>query len=155
MTKITVNGRSYDSVEQMPPEVREEYLQALAALREAEVSETTPGSMHKDVVSRSVVRESFVFNGREYQSREELPPEARALVEQMPPPSAADQTTNVEIKTVRTLRPEVRITGRFADERDQPAEGKPAMAWLLVKILVVVVLILLALLFWLGIRPKG
>ena len=34
LTKITVNGREYDSIEQMPPEVLRDYLQAMEAVRE-------------------------------------------------------------------------------------------------------------------------
>ena len=154
VTKIIVNGREYAGVEQMPPEVREEYLRAVAAMREAGVT-GNPGIVKKDVLSRSVVQESFICNGREYKSRDELPPEARAMLEQMPEPSPDSKTTKVEIKTTTTFPPDVRIFGRLADEREEPPERAPAVAWLLVKILAVVVVILLFLLFLLSLKSKG
>jgi len=155
VTKITVNGREYDSVEQMPPEVRGEYLRALSALREAGVKEIS-GVVNQSVTSDSVVRESIVYNGRTYQSRDELPPEARALLEQMPPPPPhAGKTTQIGIKTVKTFPPEVRVIENWTDEPDQVSESNSSLAWLLVKILAVVVVILLGLLFWLGARFKG
>jgi hypothetical protein len=150
VTKITVNGREYNSAEEMPPEVREEYLRALAALRAAE-SQAASGVVNKEVASRTV-RESIIYNGREYRSRDELPPEARELLSQMPAPSSETKMTDVEIKTVRTFPPEVRIE-EWTDE--EPRESQPTTAWLLVKILVVVVLILLFLLVWLAVWHKG
>ena len=136
LTKITVNGRTYDSIEQMPPDVLREYLQALEATREGKVSNISSGT---------VVSESIIYNGQEYKSRDELPPEARALLAQMPEPSADAKTTNVEIKTIKTFHPRVSITESFGEERNEP-EKNPAVAWLLVKILSVVVVILLILL---------
>jgi hypothetical protein len=153
VTKIIVNGREYGAVEQMPPEVREEYLQAVAAMREAGVA-GNPGIVKKDVLSRSVVQESFIYNGREYKSRDDLPPEVRALLEQMPEPAPDVKTTEVEIKTTQTFPSEVRRFGGLADEREEPPEKVPAIAWLLVKILVVVVVILLFLLFLFSLKSK-
>ena len=147
LKKITVNGREYDRIEQMPPEVREEYLQAVAALREAGAN-ATPGPGNQNVLSSSVVTETFTYNGREYNSRDELPPEAQALLAQIGEPSAADKTTNVEIKTVKTFPPEVRIIETTGDARGPAPEGSSKLAWLLVKILVVVVLVLFGVLFW-------
>ncbi len=136
LTKITVNGRTYDSIEQMPPDVLQDYLQAMEATREGRSLNTSTGT---------VVSESIIYNGREYRSRDELPPGARALLAQMPEPSADTKTTNVEIKTVKTFRPQVSISEKF-DEDGRAPEKDPVVAWLLVKILSVVVVILLILL---------
>jgi hypothetical protein len=136
LTKITVNGREYDSIEQMSPDVLQEYLQAMEATREGKVSSAS---------TSTVVSESIIYNGQEYKSREELPPEARALLAQMPEPSADTKTTNVEIKTIKTFRPRVSISERSGEERCAPGKD-PAIAGLLVKILSVVVVILVILL---------
>ena len=42
LTKITVNGREYDSIEQMPPEVLRDYLQAMGAVPAATSVDDTP-----------------------------------------------------------------------------------------------------------------
>ncbi len=133
LTKITVNGREYDSIEQMPPDVLQDYLQAMEAVREGKVSNASTGP---------VVSESIIYNGQEYKSRDKLPLEARALLAQMPEPSAAAKTTNVEIKTIKTFPPRVSISEKFVEERQKD----PAAAWLWVKILSVVIVILLILL---------
>lgn len=136
VTKITVNGREYDSIKQMPPDVLREYLQAMEAIREGKASKASTGT---------VVSESIIYNGHEYKSRDELPPEVRALLAQMPEPSADEKTTDVEIKTIKTFRPQLSITEKFGEERRAPEEN-PVIAWLLVKILFVVIVILLILL---------
>ena len=134
LTKITVNGREYDSIEEMPPEVLRDYLQAMEAVREDKASDAPTGT---------VVSESIIYNGQEYKSRDELPPEARALLAQMPEPSTDVKTTNVEIKTIKTFPPRVSISEKFVEERH---ETDPVVAWLWVKILSVVIVILLILL---------
>ena len=134
LTKITVNGREYDSIEQMPTDVLQDYLQAMEAMREGKASDAPIGK---------IVSESIIYNGQEYKSRDELPPEARALLAQMPGPSADVKTTNVEIKTIKTFPPRVSISEKFVEER---REKDPGVAWLWVKILSVVIVILIILL---------
>ena len=108
LTKITVNGHTYDSIEQMPPDVLQDYLQAMEATRDGKVSNASTGT---------VVSESIIYNGQEYKSRDELPPEVRALLAKMPEQSADTKTTNVEIKTIKTFRPQVSISETFGEER--------------------------------------
>jgi len=134
LTKITVNGHEYDSIEQMPPDVLQDYLQAMEAMREGKASDAPIGK---------IVSESIICNGQEYKSRDELLPEARALLAQMPGPSADVKTTNVEIKTIKTFPPRVSISEKFVEER---REKDPGVAWLWVKILSVVIVILIILL---------
>jgi hypothetical protein len=150
-TKITVNGREYDSVEHMPPDVREIYLQAIAAMGQAE-SGDAPGMIKKDIVSR-VVQESITYNGREYKSRDELPPEVRKLLDNMPALSADNPRSEVKIVTDRTIIPETRSAAPWGLSDDRP-ERDPKVAWLLVMMLSIVVLILLFLLYLSGLRHK-
>jgi len=134
LKKITVNGREYDSIEQMPPDVLQDYLQAMEAVREGRASNAPTGT---------IVSESIIYNGQEYKSRDELPSEARALLAQMPESSVNAKTTNVEIKTIKTFPPRVSLSEKFVEERH---DKDPVVAWLWVKILSVVIVILLILL---------
>src|SRR5215469_11798826 len=153
VTKITVNGRQYDSVEQMPPYVREEYLHAMAQLQKAGALKM-PG-LGKTGTTRTIVNETITYNGREYTNRDELPPEVRELLEKMPEPSLDDQktdvTTDVKVETVRTIPSEEFIIKSFQDREKAPApERDPKIAWMLVSILTVVVVVLLFLLYLAG-----
>jgi len=153
VTKININGVEYASVEQMPPGVRAEYLQALAALREANAV-NAPVSVTKTGLTQTVVRESFTFNGREYKSRDELPPEARALFDQLAEMSPDVKTNEVKIETFKSLPDEVRVVGTFGNAHPT-AEKASSLPWMLVKILGAVVLVLLVLLGIVIFRHKG
>jgi hypothetical protein len=125
LTKITVNGREYDSIELMPPDVLQDYLQVMEATRGGKVS---------NVSTSTIVSESIIYNGQEYKSRDELPPEVRAMLAQMPEPSvAADaKTTNVEIKTVKTFRPRVSISEKFGEAGRAPEKDSVVVVILLI-----------------------
>src|SRR6185312_1204031 len=72
--KITINGREYHSLEEVPPELREVYSKAVERARDVEKGTAEPDEDIK------VTREVFKFNGRTYNSLEELPPVARAAL---------------------------------------------------------------------------
>src|SRR5438270_13758035 len=61
-TKITYNGREYYSVEELPPEARSAYENAIAA-------------------DNATISTKIVFNGREYASPEQMPTTERQLYE--------------------------------------------------------------------------
>lgn len=63
--KIVVNGNTYESPEQMPPDVRALYDKAMA-------QETA----HPGVIKRSG---KVTFNGTEYENPDQMPPEIRQL----------------------------------------------------------------------------
>src|SRR5215469_14584153 len=100
VTKITVNGREYDSIDHMPPDVREIYSKAMAALGESGMQKMS-GFLRKDILSTT--KESFTYNGREYKSRDELPPEARALFDKIPEMSSDTKISDVKVLTERTI----------------------------------------------------
>jgi len=150
--KIVVNGREYDGIEQMPLEVRQQYLQAVRAMGDAD-GDGVPDVLEKPGSSNVVVRESIIYNGREYKSRDELPPEVRDMLDHMPKPQPGENETRVEIKTTKVLPPQVNVSERWISDaerqRGDPGSGFP---WLLVTGLIVVVLVLLFL--WLsGVKP--
>jgi hypothetical protein len=148
-TKITVNGREYDSIDHMPPDIREIYLQATAALRESGAPQTS-GVIKKNLLS--TVKESFTYNGREYQSRDELPPEVRRLFENISE-LPADKISDVKIVTDRTVFPGARSPSTWGPDEGRP-ERDPNVLWMLVAALSAAVVVLLFLLY-LSSRHKG
>jgi hypothetical protein len=153
VTKITINGREYDGVEQMPPEVREAYLLVMADMAK---TGKASGVVTRDATPHSVMRESFIFNGREYKNRDELPPDVRALLDKMPALSPGEKRTEFVINTTsRTFSPKRHLLDDLMDKNQTPPEKSPAVAWLLVKILAVIVLILFFLLFLSSLKSKG
>ena len=150
-TKITVNGREYDSIDHMPPDVREIYSKAMAALRESG-TQNLSSLIKKDFISRSV-NESITYNGRQYKSRDELPAEVRALfdkISELPP----DKVQDVKVVTDKTIIPGRRPNTLWGLSDDRP-ERDPKVAWMLVMILSAAVLVLLFLLYLSSIKHKG
>lgn len=74
-TRIVVNGRKYERVEDMPPEVRGIYEQAIASL--AGDSETARAAAAGSQRVRIQTKTRFVVNGNEYSSVDEMPPAIR------------------------------------------------------------------------------
>ncbi len=155
LTKITINGREYDSVEQMPPDVREQYEQAVAALEKEDLFKKLGlGKKGVTQTTQTVVQETITYNGRDYANRDELPAEARALLEKLPKPSPDDPTSEVKIETIETIkdiRSEPFIIKTF-ENREKAPERDPKIAWMLVSTLAIVVLLLLFLLYLAGAR---
>jgi len=78
---IVIDGKTYNSVNEMPPDVRAKYEQAMAAMKDSNsndfpnfVENTQPA-----VISNMM---KFIVDGKEYNSIEDLPPKARAKYEQ-------------------------------------------------------------------------
>ena len=73
-TRVTFNGRAYDSLEAMPPEVRAAYDRAVEMLN---YGGTGSGANPRINIKMSTnVR--FVHDGKPYNSLDEMPPEVRA-----------------------------------------------------------------------------
>jgi hypothetical protein len=68
-TKINLNGKTYSSVEEMPPDVRSLYEKAIAG-RQSSSSGPQVGS-----------HVSITFNGQTFNSLEEMPADARGIYE--------------------------------------------------------------------------
>ena len=73
-TRITFNGREYDSPEAMPPEVRAAYDRAVEMLKDGGAG-SGPNPRINIKMSTNV---RFVHDGKTYNSLEEMPPEVRA-----------------------------------------------------------------------------
>ncbi len=148
--KIVFNGEEFDSIEQMPPAVRQQYQSALGALRDGD-GDGVPDALQHGGAGSVVVRESSFYNGREYKDRSELPPEARQALEQMPPPKPDEVQTRVEVKT-KTLPTQVNWSLRTAETASGRSGSRQVTSWLIITVLLGLVLLLLCL--WLsGIKP--
>ena len=81
-THIVIDGRVYTSVDEMPPEVRAQYEQAMRALQD-ENRDGAPDIFEAPSSPQIVTNlTKFVVDGMEYDRLEDLPPEARARYEQ-------------------------------------------------------------------------
>src|SRR5437762_9969534 len=147
--KIVFNGREYDGVEQMPTEIRAQYSQVVNALGDAD-GNGIPDILERSGSSSVAVKESIVFNGREYSNRDELPLEVREALERMPPPKPENVMRKVVVNT-KTFPVKTTVSVRSAGREGQ-STSRLGAAWMLVVALSVVVVVLLGL--WLsGIRP--
>ena len=82
MTKIVFNGREFDGVESMPPDVRKEYENALSALGAEERDKVAASMGHGAHVKLNVtVHTKFRVNGKDYDSVEAMPADVRAAYE--------------------------------------------------------------------------
>jgi len=83
--KIVFNGREYDSVEVMPPDVRTEYELALETLRKSGGEEILT-VLQRDVGVRGThikaTYREIVVNGNKYDSVDAMPPDVRRVYEQ-------------------------------------------------------------------------
>jgi hypothetical protein len=161
--KIVYNGREYQSLDQMPPEEREEY-DALMKLMGGDANANgAPDALERANSESLVVDESIEYNGKVYKSLSELPPEVRELLDRMPRPNPGDIKSSVEVRTVRTkvLPPRVKIIHGdlpgIPSEREEiivQEHSNPAFPWTLVVILTALLIAVLC--FWLlGVKPSA
>ena len=128
--KIIVDGQEFSSVEEMPPDVRRQYEQAMGALADRDgdgvpdimqsglsgMGDTGDG-FHKVEVE---TRNEYVVNGREYSSLDEMPPAARDMIGRMmrdvPDGAGGDAVQNFEVEIIEGDAPGIRASGtrRFA-----------------------------------------
>ena len=83
--KIVFNGKEYDSVGAMPPDVRKEYEVALEALRKSGGEEILTVLQRDMGVTASHIKATsreIVVNGKKYDSVDAMPPDVRRTYEQ-------------------------------------------------------------------------
>jgi hypothetical protein len=134
--KFKINGKEYESLEDVPAEMREAVQKALDA-REI------PGFPSK----AAVVRTKIVFNGAEYESLEAMPQDVRRLYEQVI--KAAEIKTGRDGFDLRKIIPRTNVESRakgpvLSDLRPEPTTtGRPAFLWVLLAFVLLVGLIYL------------
>src|SRR5437867_9438449 len=140
--KIVINGYEYDGLDQMPPDVRQQYLQLVGTLGDAD-GNGVPDVLERPGSSSVVVNTSIIYNGREYKDRSELPAEVREILERMPPPQPGATQTRVEVQT-KVLSNKEDISARWQSERESKTPGlRRSFSWALIAILLVMIVILL------------
>jgi len=130
-SRITINGQHYESPDEMPPDVRRQYEEALRligpALAGAKGSDTTrviAGPSDHGTKSNIVIRKTIVVNNRTYKNADEMPPEVRRFVEnglQATGTTGSAPIASGSHMTVDVGRPGV---GAFVDFSPRPA-GQP------------------------------
>jgi hypothetical protein len=105
MPNISVNGKNYDRVEDMPPEARQAYQRALGMLADKNQNGTPDvleaglpavpaapaGKIKLTTHVRFTTAQKIVFNGQVYHSVDEMPAEARQAYQQALGTLDADQ----------------------------------------------------------------
>ena len=77
--KIVFNGREYDGIESMPPEVRQEYERVLGALGTADRDKVAAAlGQGAEVKLNVTVHRKFRVGGKEYESVDAMPADVRA-----------------------------------------------------------------------------
>jgi hypothetical protein len=94
--KIVFNGKQYDSVDTMPPDVRKEYEVALETLRKSggeEILSVLQRDMGVTGAHIKTTLREIVVNGKKYDSVDAMPPDVRRTYEQaiarLPPSGGA------------------------------------------------------------------
>ena len=101
--KIVFNGKEYDSVDAMPPDVRKEYEVALETLRKSGGEEILSVLQRDMGVTGAHIKATFreiVVNGKTYDSVDAMPPDARRTYEQ-----AMARTKAPVVSATRAIRP--------------------------------------------------
>jgi len=83
--KIVFNGKQYDSVDAMPPDVRKEYDVALETLRKSGGEEILSVLQRDMGVTGTHIKATFreiVVNGKKYDRVDAMPPDVRRAYEQ-------------------------------------------------------------------------
>jgi hypothetical protein len=84
--KIVFNGKEYDSVDAMPPDVRKEYEVALETLKQgggAEIFSLLQRDMGVTGARIETTVREIVVNGKKYDSVDAMPPDVRRAYEQV------------------------------------------------------------------------
>ena len=86
INRITINGQQYNSPDEMPPDVRALYDNAIQAMGNAlpggKPGDTTVFTTRGGLLSTNiVVRKNITVNDKKYKSLDEMPPEVRQLAE--------------------------------------------------------------------------
>lgn len=146
--KIEFNGQTYDGIDQMPPDVREEYLRLIAPFGDANRN-GIPDALEngfRGAATQTLVEERIVINGKEYRSLDEVPPDLRPIVERLRPNAPAPSvvvSSETKVIEIGSDRPRARGAG----------QGIPAGARWLIAVLAGALATILF--FWLtGVRPS-
>lgn len=116
-TRITVNGVEYRSVDEMPPDVRQQYDRAMKILADrdgngvpdirqgkAPSGQASDAGDVKNVVTTVTRTSRYFINGREYQRLEDIPADLRAMLGRAGAKPRIDPDTSARSDSAITLR---------------------------------------------------
>lgn len=167
--KITFNGKEYSSVDEMPPDVRQAYEKVIQVFQDKDhdgVPDIFQGSaQNTQDAQRIVINQSsftkIIFNGKEYSSVDEMPPNVRQAYEQAMSAFADQNKNGVPDVFESSGNAVVQVSKQFSVERNlSPALGQSVstnvttsdtnlfLVGILVAILLVIVAVLLFLLLF-------
>src|ERR1700748_3032515 len=82
--RININGKTYSSVDEMPPDVRQQYEQAMQKLMADEDHNGIPDMLERPSGSTGKVgvsaTQSIIVNGKHYDRLEDVPEEFREVM---------------------------------------------------------------------------
>ncbi len=101
VSKITFNGKEYSSVDEMPPDVRQTYEKVIQVFQDKDQDGVPDifqgGAQNIQGAQKIVINQGLftkiIFNGKEYSSVDEMPPNVRQAYEQAMS-AFADQNKN-------------------------------------------------------------
>jgi hypothetical protein len=142
--KFKINGKEYNSIEEMPDDIRETFRKAM---------DSQTGSGHE--INHTAMRANIIFNGTEYDSIEAMPQDVRELYEKVLK-AAETGTASPQIdiagaisSTLIKHQPHVMVSS--VDNR-KPIKAEPSFSrWALI---VSIMLIALILLFYYFLRSR-
>jgi hypothetical protein len=113
-TKIRVNGQDYGSVNDMPPEVRHAYEQAMAMMGGTKhggfLGKLENGLQAKVTMGSNA---KVVFNGQEYASVEQMPPNVRRLYQAVVTAVETGDTAPQSAATAQSVPPNAGSSAPF------------------------------------------
>ena len=137
----------------MPPDVRRQYQELMRTLGEDTDGDGIPDVLQQPGSSNIVFKNSITYNGKEYQSEDDLPPDVRELLAHVPKPKPGEKESGLEIETTQIVEPRISLAARWPEHRERLTKGVTVkFSWFLVLLLLGAVVTLLFL--WLsGIKP--
>lgn len=129
---VTINGCEYHNLEEVPPELRAIYSKAVETAGELEAKGEGVSELISDVL---LEKETFEYNGRTYNNREELPREAREALEKFSATHTGEKIPHRTCGVTKVLFEDARAT-------EEPERKKSSTGWVIFA-LVLLVLVLL------------
>jgi UTP-glucose-1-phosphate uridylyltransferase len=146
LNRITINGQTYNSVEEMPPDIRGQYEAAMGKLADRnangvpDIFEQPPSDPSHTNIMVSSSSHKFVVNDQTYDRLEDIPPQLRSqIIDAIPESFQAEPTTGRTLNYQRQFEAEPAPRGGVTLHLTWPtiillaAIVSAALAWLLTR----------------------
>jgi hypothetical protein len=118
--KFKINGKEYNSIEEMPDDIREAFKKAIG-------SQADPG----DKIKHQAIQTKIIFNGTEYDSIDAIPQEVRQLYEKVLK-TAENEAALPEIDVAEissSMHMERKLSGTFhTGDNRKPTKFEPSFS---------------------------